>query len=168
MYLTFTNTVGILTILFQSIDFIMPFLCNFWCQKSEFELKSHKLALLRLNLSDYTACIRYCHVKQECKAFEYDTNHNVCRFTANLQQNVKQGMGTNYALFWKKSTNYSCVEELSRGNMKRINKLFSECFALESHPNFLKSLGHRPRPWVILILSNGLGSNSQNHLTNFT
>ncbi len=37
--------------------------------------------------------------------------------------------------------------------------LFSECFAHENHPNFLKSLGHRPRPRVILTLSNGLESN---------
>ncbi len=38
--------------------------------------------------------------------------------------------------------------------------IFSECLAHENHPNFLKSLGHRTRPRVIIILSNGLESNS--------
>ncbi len=37
-----------------------------------------------------------------------------------------------------------------------LTKLFSKCFAHENHPNVLKSLGHRPQPRVILILSNGL------------
>ena len=31
--------------------------------------------------------------------------------------------------------------------------LLSECLAQENHPNFLKSLGHRPWPRVLLILS---------------
>ncbi len=39
------------------------------------------------------------------------------------------------------------------------NTLFSGCFAHENHPNFLKFLGHGPRPRVTLILSNGLESN---------
>ncbi len=39
--------------------------------------------------------------------------------------------------------------------------LFSKRSAHENHPNFLRSLGHRPRSWVILILSSGLESNSQ-------
>ncbi len=34
--------------------------------------------------------------------------------------------------------------------------LFSKRSAHENHPNFLRSLGHRPRPRVILILSIGL------------
>ena len=46
--------------------------------------------------------------------------------------------------------------------------LFSKRSAHESHPNFLKSLGHRPRPRVILILSNGLKSNSQDHSRTLT
>ena len=41
------------------------------------------------------------------------------------------------------------------------NTLFSKKSAHENHPNFPKSLGHRPQPRVILILSNGLESNSQ-------
>ncbi len=48
--------------------------------------------------------------------------------------------------------------------------LFSKRSAHENHPNFLRSLGHWPWPWVILILSNGLESNlqktlCQDHLT---
>ena len=43
------------------------------------------------------------------------------------------------------------------------NTLFSKRSAHENHPNFLRSLGHRPRPRVILILSIGL--ESQDHLT---
>ncbi len=42
-----------------------------------------------------------------------------------------------------------------------ISTLFSKRSAHENHPNFLRSLGHRPRPRVILILSIGLESNSQ-------
>ncbi len=42
-----------------------------------------------------------------------------------------------------------------------VHTFFSECLANENHPNFLKSLGHLTRPRVILILSNGLESNSQ-------
>ena len=38
--------------------------------------------------------------------------------------------------------------------------LFSKRSAHENHPNFLKSLGHRPQPRVILILSIGLESSS--------
>ncbi len=40
-----------------------------------------------------------------------------------------------------------------------IATLFSNRSAHENHPNCLRSLGHRPRPWVILILSIGLESN---------
>ena len=40
------------------------------------------------------------------------------------------------------------------------NTLFSESLVHENHPNFLRSLGNGPRPRVILILSNGLESNS--------
>ena len=39
--------------------------------------------------------------------------------------------------------------------------LFSERSAHENHPTFLRSLGHRPRARVILILSIGLESNLQ-------
>ncbi len=39
--------------------------------------------------------------------------------------------------------------------------LFSKRSAHESRPNFLRSLGHWPRPRVISLLSNGLESNSQ-------
>ena len=42
--------------------------------------------------------------------------------------------------------------------------LFSECLAHGNHPNFPKLLGHPPKPRVILILSNGLESNSQKTL----
>ena len=35
------------------------------------------------------------------------------------------------------------------------------CLAHGDHPNFRKSLGHQLRPWVILILSSDLESNSQ-------
>ena len=37
----------------------------------------------------------------------------------------------------------------------------NECLAHENHPNFMRSLGHRPQTWVILIMSNGLEINSQ-------
>ncbi len=40
-----------------------------------------------------------------------------------------------------------------------VYTLFSKRSAHENHPNFLRSLGHRPRPRVILILSIGLESN---------
>ncbi len=42
-----------------------------------------------------------------------------------------------------------------------LHTLFSKRSANENHPNFLRSLGHWPWPRVILILSNGLESNSQ-------
>ncbi len=44
---------------------------------------------------------------------------------------------------------------------QKQSTLFSKGSAHENHPNFLRSLGHRPRPRVILILSVGLESNSQ-------
>ena len=45
-----------------------------------------------------------------------------------------------------KSISYSFFQSCIAGILKRATTLFSECFAHENHPNFLKSLGHRPRP----------------------
>ena len=57
-------------------------------------------------------------------------------------------------------------------NSMHLYTLFSKRSAHENHPNFLKSLGYRPQPRVILILSNSLESNFciylQDHLTNLT
>ncbi len=39
--------------------------------------------------------------------------------------------------------------------------LFSKRSAHENHPNFVRSLGHRPQPRIILILSISLESNLQ-------
>ena len=45
-----------------------------------------------------------------------------------------------------------CKQKLTAPAMKPT--LFSEYSGHENHPNFPKSRGHRPRPRVILILSN--------------
>ncbi len=39
---------------------------------------------------------------------------------------------------------YSTIGDLSQS-------VFSECLAHDNHPNFMKSLGHRPRAQVILL-----------------
>ncbi len=47
--------------------------------------------------------------------------------------------------------NASVQKGLPKLELKGIQyTLFSECLAHENYPNCLKSLGHRPRPWVIL------------------
>ncbi len=57
-----------------------------------------------------------------------------------------------------------------------MSTLFSKRSAHENHPNFLKSLGHRPQPRVILILSKqcltnfawpGSGSVTRGHQENW-
>ncbi len=57
------------------------------------------------------------------------------------------------------STLFRLYSTITMGILCFLYTLFSECFAHENHPNFLKSLGHRPRPRGILILSNCLESN---------
>ena len=85
---------------------------------------------------------------------------------------------TNFKLLYLRSAQNShfCILQLNSHQItlrqpERKSTIFSKRSAHENHPNFLKSLGHRPRPrprpWVILILSNGLestkfGSNSCN------
>ncbi len=47
---------------------------------------------------------------------------------------------------------------VTEGIKRYDSRLFYKCLPNENHPNFLKYLGHRPRPRVILILSYGLES----------
>ena len=73
----------------------------------------------------------------------------------------KEFLVLSYGHFCKRCLGY--VYKGSKTGMSSMflyrTTLFSECFAHENHPTFLKSLGHRSRAQVILILSNGLESN---------
>ncbi len=119
-YFALTNTV---ILAMQSIDFIMPFLCNstqgYWCQISGYTLKHLGISLL-LNQSEYTSCIQFCHKYKTCKAFQYNSDTKNCRFTTRFLQNVEVKMAGNYELFWKKSDNASCARELEKGKLFHV------------------------------------------------
>ncbi len=101
-------------------------------------------------------------------------NMYTCRVLNRLQVNVKGTKWSNGSRgSLKSSFSFMCVifwlllireVLLNRHCMARPCTLFSERSAHENQPNFLRSLGHRPRPRVILILSIGLESNLQNRM----
>ena len=122
-----------LIIFLQIIDFIMPFLCNntqnYWCQRSGYGLKYSDLSSKE---NEYSSCIHFCHGNTTCKAFDYDRDQKICRFTSNLLQNVELKMTHDYELFWKTYINKTCAWELDSGKVFSQDSGKNKCLSVEN------------------------------------
>ncbi len=103
-----------LVIFVQTVHFVTPFLCNetqdYWCRRSGLGLKYQALDFSYHYQTEYAACIHYCYGNNICKGFEYNEDRKNCRFAATLLKNVEKGTKE---LFWKKSVNSSCADEMA-------------------------------------------------------
>ena len=106
-------------ITFHNINLVMSSFCNksnHWCQKSGFRIKYLDLRFIQLNQSEYKSCIHYCTENVICKAFEYDVDKQRCRFASFLSGNVDQHDSNEIEVYWKKTHNESCSQEIHEGN----------------------------------------------------
>ncbi len=97
----------------------MSSLCNkssHWCQKSGFRVKFSDPGLIQFNQTEYTSCIQYCEGNIICKGFEYDINQQACRFVSSLSGNVDPRDSNELEVYWKKTSNVSCSQEIHKGN----------------------------------------------------
>ncbi len=116
------STIHIMHIVFiflQNILCIMSSVCNnskYWCHELGAGLIHPDLSFVQLNISEYKECLMQCNENTTCQAFEYESDLKSCRFASNLSGNVQLLNTSSTELYWEKTANKSCMQEIYEGN----------------------------------------------------
>ena len=105
-----------------TVDDVWSGLCgtsHYWCQKTGSGLTYADPGFPVLTQVSFASCIYYCGTNSTCKALQWDSSQQECRFVSFLSGNDPYLSDTpaTYEVLWKKSPDVKCPSVSHQGKV---------------------------------------------------